>query len=94
MEAGDAIIWDVVCWHTGMANTSERDRRLVSYGYRPFFVKKWNASPPPEPLVEWADTPYKRQLLGIHCVNGRRGWDRTDVEYLPEHREIAEVKKL
>ena len=94
MDAGDAIIWDVVCWHTGMANTSQRDRRLVIYGYMPFFVKKWNASPPPEPLVEWADTPYKRQLLGIHCVNGRRGWDRTDVIYLPEHCAIADAKKL
>lgn len=94
MKAGDAIIWDVVCWHTGMENTSDRDRRLVIYGYMPFFVKKWNASPPPAPLVEWADTPYKRQLLGIHCVNGRRGWDRTDVEYLPEHRAIADAKKL
>ncbi len=94
MEAGDAIFWDVVCWHTGTANTSQRDRRLVIFGYMPFFVKKWNASPPSEPLIAWADTPYKRQLLGIHCVNGRRGWDRTDVEYLPEHREIAEAKKL
>ena len=35
-----------------------------------------------------------RQLLGIHCVNGRRGWDRTDVEYLPEHKAIADAKKL
>ena len=39
MDAGDAIIWDVGCWHTGMANTSQRDRRLVIYGYMPFFVK-------------------------------------------------------
>ncbi len=94
MKAGDAIIWDVTCWHTGLANTSQRDRRLVIFGYMPFFIKKWNAAPPDEPLVKWADTPYKRQLLGIHCVNGRRGWDRTDVEYLPEHKEIAAAKKL
>jgi ectoine hydroxylase-related dioxygenase (phytanoyl-CoA dioxygenase family) len=94
MKAGDAILWDVTCWHTGMANTSDRDRKLVIFGYMPFFIKKWNASPPSPALVEWADTPLKRQLLGIHCVNGRRGWDRTDVEYLPEHKAIAEAKKL
>jgi ectoine hydroxylase-related dioxygenase (phytanoyl-CoA dioxygenase family) len=94
MKAGDAVLWDVTCWHSGLANTSDRDRKLVIYGYMPFFVKKWNADRPAQALVEWADTPMKRQLLGIHCVHGRKGWDRTDVDYLPEHVAIAAAKKL
>lgn len=67
---------------------------MVIYGYMPFFIKKWNASTPPDSVVAWADTPQKRQLMGIHCVHGRRGWDRTDVPYLPEHEAIAMAKKL
>lgn len=94
LKAGDAVLWDVVCWHTGCANTSDRDRRMVIFGYMPFFVKKWNANAPPASIVAWADTPQKRQLMGIHCVHGRRGWDRTDVPYLPEHEAIAMAKKL
>lgn len=90
MKAGDAILWETTCWHTGMANTSDKDRKLVIFGYMPFFIKKWNASPPPEPMVAWADTPIKRQLLGIHAVHGRSVWDRTDVEYLPEHNPRLE----
>ena len=34
--AGSAVIWNVICWHTGLANVSSRDRRLVIYGYMPF----------------------------------------------------------
>lgn len=93
-KAGDAILWDVVCWHTGCANTSDRDRRLAIFGYMPFFVKKYVARTPDPSVVEWADTPMKRQVMGIHCVHGRRGWDRTDVPYLPEHEEIAMKKNL
>jgi len=94
LEAGDAVLWDVVCWHTGCANTSTKDRRMVIYGYMPFFVKKWISSTPPSSIVNWADTPQKRQLMGIHCVTGRRSWDRTDVPYLPEHEAIAMAKSL
>ena len=94
LNAGDAVLWNVVCWHTGCANTSAMDRRIVIYGYMPFFVKKWIASPPPQSIVDWADTPQKRQLMGIHCVSGRRSWDRTDVPYLPEHEAIAMAKNL
>ncbi len=94
LKAGDAVLWDVVCWHTGCANTSPRDRRMVIFGYMPFFVKKYNASAPSDSIVQWANTPMKRQLMGIHCVHGRRGWDRTDVPYLPEHEAIAMAKKL
>ncbi len=32
--------------------------------------------------------------MGIHCVAGRRSWDRTDVPYLPEHEVIAMAKNL
>lgn len=94
LNAGDAVLWNVVCWHTGCANTSAMDRRIVIYGYMPFFVKKWIANSPPQSIVNWADTPQKRQLMGIHCVTGRRSWDRTDVPYLPEHEAIAMAKNL
>jgi hypothetical protein len=38
------------------------------------------------------DSPQRRQLVGIHAVQGRAAWDRQDVPYLPEHRAIAEAK--
>ena len=92
LNAGDAVLWNVACWHTGLANTSTHDRRLVVFGYQPFFIKKWGVETPPQTIIDWADTPYKRQLMGIHCVHGRRAWDRSDVPYLPEHEEIAMAK--
>ena len=44
------------------------------------------------PHAAWADTPQKRQLMGIHAVQGRAAWDRRDVAYLPEHQAIADAK--
>jgi ectoine hydroxylase len=92
--AGSALIWNVVCWHTGLANTSQRDRRLLIYGYMPFWVKKWESQTPPQRIVDWADTPRRRQLMGIHAVQGRASWDRKDVPYLPEHAEMVKAKKF
>lgn len=92
--AGSAIVWDVTCWHTGTANTSNRDRRLVIYGYQPFWVKKWGSSRPPQNIIDWANTPARRQMMGIHAVHGRASWDRKDVDYLPEHLEIVKSKKF
>ncbi|MCY3902388.1 MAG: phytanoyl-CoA dioxygenase family protein [Caldilineaceae bacterium] len=93
-KAGSAIIRNVLCWHSGLANTSPRDRRILIYGYMPFWVKKWGSTPPPQHIVDWADTPHRRQLMGIHAVEGRASWDRKDVPYLPEHAEIAAAKKF
>lgn len=92
--AGSVIVWDVLCWHTGLANASARDRRIVIYGYMPFWVKKWGHEAPPANIVAWADTPHKRQFMGIHAVEGRASWDRKDVPYLPEHLELAQRKKF
>lgn len=92
--AGSVIVWDVLCWHTGLANASARDRRIVIYGYMPFWVKKWGHEAPPANIVAWADTPHKRQFMGIHAVEGRASWDRQDVPYLPEHLELAQRKKF
>ena len=85
--AGSAVIWDVTCWHTGLANVSAKDRRLVIYGYMPFWVKKWEAKEIPESILTWANTPIRRQAMGIHAVHGRNAWDRTDVERLPNQDE-------
>jgi ectoine hydroxylase-related dioxygenase (phytanoyl-CoA dioxygenase family) len=92
--AGSVLVWDVTLWHTGTANTSNRDRRLLIYGYMPFWVKKWESRTPPESIIHWADTPQRRQLIGIHAVHGRASWDRKDVPYLPEHEELARAKKF
>ncbi len=92
--AGSVVVWNVLCWHTGLANTSTRDRRIVIYGYMPFWVKKWGHNPPPANIVAWADTPHKRQLMGIHAVEGRAAWDRQDVPYLPAHQELVKQKKF
>jgi len=85
-SAGDVLVWDVTLWHTGTANVSDRDRRLLIYGYMPFWVKKWEDRKPPQTLIDWANTPERRQLVGIHAAQGRAVWDRKDVDYLPEHR--------
>jgi len=92
--AGSVLIWDVTLWHTGTANTSDRDRRLLIYGYMPFWVKKWESQTPPQSVLDWANTPHRRELLGIHAVHGRASWDRKDVEYLPEHAELVKAKKF
>jgi ectoine hydroxylase len=92
--AGSVLIWDVTLWHTGTANTSDKDRRLLIYGYMPFWVKKWESQTPPEAVIDWADTPRRRQLMGIHAVHGRASWDRKDVAYLPEHAEMVKAKKF
>lgn len=93
-KAGSAVLWNVLCWHTGLANTSTRDRRLLIYGYMPFWIKKWGANRPPQNIIDWADTPYKRQLMGIHNVAGRSVWDRPDVDYLPDHQDAVKNKRF
>ena len=92
--AGTAVIWNVALWHSATPNTSTRDRRLVVYGYTHFWVKHWEARRPPPHIIEWADTPQKRQLMGIHAVHGRAAWDRQDVPYLPTHKELVQAKKF
>lgn len=93
-KAGSAVVWNVLCWHSALANTSQRDRRILIYGYQPFWVKKWGSEPPPQTIIDWADTPIKRQLMGIHLVEGRASWDRKDVPYLPEQAELVKAKKF
>ncbi|MBT5831950.1 MAG: hypothetical protein HOH77_17320 [Candidatus Latescibacteria bacterium] len=93
-KAGDAILWNVLMWHTGTANTSNKDRRIIIGSYQPFWVKKWGSRTPPPVVVNWADTPQKRELQGIHAVGGRASWDRLDVPYLPEHEELVKQKKF
>ena len=92
--AGSAILWDVTLWHTGTANTSTRDRRILIYGYQPFFVKKYGSERPSQVIIDWANTPQRRELMGIHAVHGRASWDRKDVAYLPEHEELVKAKKF
>jgi ectoine hydroxylase-related dioxygenase (phytanoyl-CoA dioxygenase family) len=88
-RAGTAVVWDALCWHTALPNISNRDRRIIVYGYMPFWVKKWNSHPPPDHIVRWCDTPEKRQLMGIHAAVGRQSWDRDDVPYLPGYHRDA-----
>lgn len=92
--AGSAVIWNVALWHTATANTSNIDRRVVIYGYSHFWMKLWEDRKPPQQIIEWADTPQKRQLMGIQAVHGRAAWDRQDVPYLPAHKELVETKKF
>lgn len=93
-KAGSAVVWNVLCWHTALANNSPRDRRILIYGYQPFWVKKWVSNRPPESMIKWADTPFKRQLMGIHLVEGRASWDLKDVPYLPEQEELVKAKRF
>lgn len=92
-KAGDAIIYDVSCWHSGTRNSSTRDRIAYILSYMPFWVKNWESESPHPTVVNWADTPYKRQLAGIHSVHGRLMMNRSDVPYLPEHLELNKMKR-
>jgi len=60
----------------------------------PFWVKKYDSERPHQAIIDWTDTPHKRQLMGIHAVEGRASWDRKDVDYLPEHLELVKSKKF
>ena len=93
VPAGSAVVWNVICWHTGTANTSTRDRRTVIYGYMPFWVKKWEERMPPQAILNWANTPIRRQMMGIHAVYGRHAWDRKDVARLPDQDEAFKGHK-
>ena len=94
LPAGSAILWDALLWHTGLANVSAKDRRIVMYTYTQFFLKNWESTTPDPNMVAWADTPQKRQLMGIHSITGRRAWDRQEVPYLPEQEERSKAKIL
>jgi ectoine hydroxylase-related dioxygenase (phytanoyl-CoA dioxygenase family) len=91
-KAGDAIIYDTACWHTGTHNTSTRDRFAYIFPYMPFWVKNWETTTPTQEVIAWANTPYRRQLVGIHSVHERLSMNRTDVEYLPEHLAYNRTK--
>jgi ectoine hydroxylase-related dioxygenase (phytanoyl-CoA dioxygenase family) len=93
-KAGSAILWNVLMYHTGTANTSNKDRRIIITSYIPFWMKTWGASGPPQNVIDWTDTPDLRQFWGIHAVDGRASYDRADVPYLPEHEEITKAKKF
>ena len=93
-KAGSAILWNVLMYHTGTANTSDQDRRIIITSYVPFWMKRWNANPIPQNIVDCTDTPELRQLWGIHAVHGRASYDRLDVPYLTEHEEITKAKKF
>ena len=93
-KAGSAILWNVLLYHAGTANTTDRDRRIIITSYMPFWVKSWTSKPIPQNIIDWTDTPDLRQFWGIHAVDGRASYDRTDVPYLPEHEEITRAKKF
>jgi len=93
-KAGSAILWNVLMYHTGTANTSNKDRRIIITSYVPFWMKTWGADRPPQNIIGWTDTPDLRQFWGIHAVQGRASYDRTDVPYLPEHEAITKAKKF
>lgn len=90
--AGTAVIANVALWHTATANTSTRHREVIICGYTHFWVKQWEDRTPPQEMIDWADTPQKRQLMGIHAVQGRAAWDRSDIPYLPEHQILVDAK--
>ena len=94
LPAGSAVLWNALLWHAGLANVSNNDRRTVMYAYTQFFIKNWESSSPSSEIVAWADTPQKRQLMGIHSIGGRLAWDRKEILYLPEQEELAKTKTL
>jgi hypothetical protein len=62
-RAGDAVLFDRRLWHSGSANSSERTRKVLFYGYSHRWLRPKSAMHLPELLARV--TPIRRQLLGF-----------------------------
>lgn len=69
-KAGDAYLFNGRVYHAAVNNDSDRPRRVLIYNYGHFWMKQWAGYEPSDRLKAGADTPLKKQLLGIGDAYG------------------------
>lgn len=64
-KAGDAYLFNGRVYHAAVNNDSDRPRRVLIYNYGHFWMKQWSGYEPSNTLKANADSPLKKQLLGV-----------------------------
>jgi ectoine hydroxylase-related dioxygenase (phytanoyl-CoA dioxygenase family) len=70
--AGTAWLFNGRVYHAALDNESDNPRRVLIYNYGHFWMKMWQGYEPSERLCQAAQTPVRRQLLGIGDAYGQR----------------------
>jgi len=63
--AGTAYLFNGRCYHAATPNRSDRPRRALIYNYGHHWMKIWPGYEPSEALLAKANSPIRRQLLGL-----------------------------
>jgi phytanoyl-CoA hydroxylase len=63
--AGTAYLFNGRCYHAATPNRSEVARRVLIYNYGHHWMRIWPGYEPSAALLSKADTPVRRQLLGV-----------------------------
>ena len=71
-SAGTAWLFNGRTYHAALNNDSDVARRVLIYNYGHFWMKVWQGYEPSERLLREAETPVRRQLLGIGDAYGQR----------------------
>lgn len=65
VKAGTAVLFHCHLYHAAMHNDSDQPRKSLIYTYNHFWMKPWNGYNPSQRLKDAAQTPVRKQLLGI-----------------------------
>lgn len=65
LPAGSAYLISGRTYHSAGNNRSSQVRRLLIYTYGHKWMRMWDEYRPSKALEAWADTPLRRQLLGL-----------------------------
>lgn len=65
-EAGTAYFYNGNLWHAPGNNRSEATRRMLLFNYGHRWMRMWKGHEPSEWLIDHAQTPMRRQLLGLN----------------------------
>ena len=63
--AGTAYLFNGRCYHAATDNKSDRERRVLIYNYGHHWMKIWPGYEPSERLKLLAESPVRKQLLGM-----------------------------
>ncbi|RMH17706.1 MAG: hypothetical protein D6696_14990 [Acidobacteria bacterium] len=64
-RAGGAYFFNGNLWHAPSPNRGSRSRRMVLFNYGHKWMRPWRGHEPSPALAARADTPMRRQLLGL-----------------------------
>lgn len=65
VKAGTAVIFHCHTYHAAMNNDSDQPRKALIYTYNHLWMKPWAGFEPSQRLKDAANTPVRKQLLGI-----------------------------